>query len=1065
MKSENILPNPRETEAIRRDQVRYLYEGALSPLTANILITVILAGIVWDVISHSVILKWIFIQAVITSGRIFIFLSYGRTSKADDRKWLIRFRAGMAASSLGWTISCIMMFPPNDIPHQAFMSLAFAGLTAGVITSMSIDFISVLLFSIPLMGTLGLRLFIEGGELSFAMGLMVIIYLVLTSLIGRRTNLAFKENILLRLNGILREEILSRSEAKFRTLYNSTSDAVMLLTEKGFFDCNTATLSMFGCLTIEEFCNCRPKDLSPPEQPGGANSLLLANQHIEKALEEGSLRFEWIHRRVDSGKTFPAEVLLSSLILDGKRVLQAVVRDISGRKQMEQLLQKQENEFRSLAESSPDNIIRYDKECRAVYANHAMGKTVNVSPYSLIGKKPSENQNSGITGIENYENILRKVISTGERDQVEISLLNPAGDLRTHHIFFVAETDNTGKIIGALAFGRDITDLKQHEALEETRLRVFEKLANNEPLHQILDLVASQTEKFRPGLLVSIMLIDSDGKHLKVVSAPHLPEEYCKAIDGLEIGNGNGSCGTAVWRGETVIVDDVRSHPYWINYRELAARFDLVSCWSEPIYDSIGKILGAFAIYRREPGHPGHTDLKLMKEAGYIAAIAIERKQAEQTIHNLAFFDPLTRLPNRRLLQDRLKQALAASERNRHHGAILFIDLDKFKNLNDTQGHEKGDQLLIQTAQRLQECVRSDDTVSRLGGDEFVIILNNLHPEKEWGILQAEILAEKIRIVINRPFSLGGFEYHSSPSIGIALFFGKTNSQDELLKQADTAMYQAKRSGRNTLRFFDPETHAAMEVNIAFEKELGLALAKNQFKLFFQIQVNHNDHISGAEVLLRWEHPERGYILPVQFIPLAEETGLIVPIGYWVLEAACRQLKSWEMDARLGLLQLAVNISAKQFRQNDFVGRVTGIIKKTGINPEKLKLELTESVLLEDIDETIQRMKELKDLGVHFSMDDFGTGYSSLSYLSRLPLNQLKIDKSFVQNMSISTTDALIVQTIIGLGKILLLDVIAEGVETIEQRDLLKEHGCLSWQGHFFGKPVSGTEFEKMFLQ
>jgi diguanylate cyclase (GGDEF)-like protein len=446
----------------------------------------------------------------------------------------------------------------------------------------------------------------------------------------------------------------------------------------------------------------------------------------------------------------------------------------------------------------------------------------------------------------------------------------------------------------------------------------------------------------------------------------------------------------------------------------------------------------------------------------YVAAFSdlSLHKKAEAEIHNLAFYDPLTELPNRRLLLDRLRHTLGSSARNHRHGAVLIIDLDRFKELNDTKGHGVGDLLLIAVAKRLQSCVRADDTVARLGGDEFVVILIDLHTEMEQAAAQAEAIAEKMRGAINLPFDLHGHEYHGSPSIGICLFRGDDCSIDELLKRADTAMYQAKRSGRNTIRFFDPATHAAMEARIALDMDLHRALPEKQFRLYYQTQVDHGGRVISAEVLLRWQHPERGLVSPLQFIPLAEDTGLIVPIGLWVLEAACAQIKAWEPDAATRHLELAVNVSASQFRQRNFVDQVRAALNNAAIDPNRLKLELTESLVLDNVDDTIAKMRALKEVGVRFSMDDFGTGYSSLAYLSRLPLDQIKIDQSFVRNIGLQTADEVIVQTIIGMARNLGLNVIAEGVETEEQLAFLRHHGCATFQGYLFGRPEPLNEFE-----
>lgn len=437
-----------------------------------------------------------------------------------------------------------------------------------------------------------------------------------------------------------------------------------------------------------------------------------------------------------------------------------------------------------------------------------------------------------------------------------------------------------------------------------------------------------------------------------------------------------------------------------------------------------------------------------------------QRKQAEDEIHNLAFYDPLSQLPNRRFLLNRLRQAVAVSARNQTGGALLFIDLDNFKTLNDTKGHDIGDLLLIEVAKRLQDCVRDGDTVSRFGGDEFVLLLEGLSEEKAQAAMQARGVGEKVLETLSRPYLLEGSEFHSSSSMGITLFVNYKEKLDELLKQADTAMYEAKKSGRNTLRFFDPLMQEELEVRAQLEVGLREALRKQELRLYYQMQINHTGHILGAEILLRWIHPELGMISPLKFIPLAEDTGLILPIGAWVLEAACRQIKTWESYPHTRDLQLAVNVSGRQFRQPDFVAQVIEILNRTAINPHRLKLELTESIVLDNVEDTIAKMQELKQTGVRFSMDDFGTGYSSLSYLTQLPLDQLKIDQSFVRNIGTKSTDAVIVQTIIGMANNLAMEVIAEGVETQAQCDFLKGAGCMRYQGYLFGKPVPIDQFE-----
>jgi diguanylate cyclase (GGDEF)-like protein/PAS domain S-box-containing protein len=432
-----------------------------------------------------------------------------------------------------------------------------------------------------------------------------------------------------------------------------------------------------------------------------------------------------------------------------------------------------------------------------------------------------------------------------------------------------------------------------------------------------------------------------------------------------------------------------------------------------------------------------------------------QRKASEREIQRLAFYDALTGLPNRMLLMDRMHQALATAQRRQQGGALLFIDLDNFKTLNDTLGHDQGDLLLQQVAQRLNTCVRSVDTVARLGGDEFVVMLEELSPKPHELALHARGVGEKILAMLAVPYALQGYQYRSTPSIGIAPFTGEHTTVGELLKQADLAMYQAKTAGRNTLRFFDPDMQAVVTARAGLETDLRSALMQEEFLLHFQPQIHQSGRCVGVEALVRWAHPQRGMVSPAQFIPLAEETGLILPLGRWVLHTACKLLASWQSDPALSHLTMAVNVSSRQFRHASFVDDVARVLAITGAPSAQLKLELTESLLVEDMETTIATMTALRSYGVGFSLDDFGTGYSSLSYLKRMPLDQLKIDQSFVRDLLTDPNDAAIVDTIIGLSRSLGLEVIAEGVETPEQCALLARAGCQLYQGYLFSRALS----------
>jgi diguanylate cyclase (GGDEF)-like protein/PAS domain S-box-containing protein len=569
------------------------------------------------------------------------------------------------------------------------------------------------------------------------------------------------------------EAALRQSETKFRTLYDSTKDAVLLLEDMGFVDCNQAALDLFGCPSKQEFLTYTPGGrLSPPTQPNGTESATLANEYIANAFTSGSVRFEWVHKRLDNGETFPTEILLTRMEVEGKRIIQGVIRDIS------------------------------------------------------------------------------------------------------------------------------------------------------------------------------------------------------------------------------------------------------------------------------------------------------ERKENESQIRNLAYFDPLTALPNRRLMMDRIGQALIASDRSMEFGALMILDLDQFKTLNDTQGHDAGDRLLVDVAQKIAGTLRVVDTVSRMGGDEFLIMVEGLGSNETSAASQAETIAEKIRTAINQrytPYS-GAQEHLSSASIGVTLFQGNRLDLEALLKQADMALYQSKGAGRNTIRFFNPAMQAAIESRAKMDAALRDGLRNDEFQLFYQPQIDSEGLLTGAEALLRWLPKNQPPVGPGDFIPLAEDTGFIIPLGMWVIHTACAQLKSWSQSPSTCDLMLSINISARQFRESNFVENLFDALKSSGANPKLLRLELTESVVLEEVDVVIERMQQIKALGVTFSLDDFGTGFSSLSYLKRLPLSEVKIDRTFVRDIATDPSDEAIVRAIISMSKSLGIEVIAEGVENQTQIDFLKSNGCNRYQGHIFGKPMAIQEWGA-FLQ
>ncbi|MDK9702830.1 MAG: EAL domain-containing protein [Sulfuritalea sp.] len=657
--------------------------------------------------------------------------------------------------------------------------------------------------------------------------------------------------------------------------------------------------------------------------------------------------------------------------------------------------------------SISQGVLITDAEYRITYANAAFQRISGYTEAEILGQTPAFLHNRGAD--EKVLGELRAALASAHPFNAHVMNFKKDGTPFWSDLSITPVLDDTGRATHFVGVTRDITESRQ--------------------IQQELRIAATAFES-----LHGIMVTDAKGTILRVNQAFTEITGY-----GAE---------EVVGRTPSILKSGRHDQQFYADmWRQLAA----TGAWYGEIWDrrKNGEVFPKWQTISAVRGLDGLI-------THYVAAFSdiAESKAAEDEIRNLAFFDPLTQLPNRRLLLDRLQHALAASARNRHHGALLFIDLDNFKNLNDSMGHDKGDQLLQQVAARLTECVREGDTVARLGGDEFVLMLEDLSENRREAAAQAEVVGVKIVEALNQSYQLGVQEYHCTPSIGLTLYCGHDASSDELLQQADLAMYQAKAAGRNTLRFFQPDMQAAVTVRSALEADLRRGLREHQFLLFYQPQVGAQGQLTGVEALIRWGHPQRGLIGPNEFIPLAEETGLILALGQWVLETACGRLAIWGKDPGKAHLTMAVNVSARQFHHENFVAQVLAILDHTHANPERLKLELTESLFLADVEDTIVKMSRLKAAGVSFSLDDFGTGYSSLSYLKRLPLDQLKIDQSFIRDVLTDPNDAAIARTIVALAHSMGLTVIAEGVETEAQREFLASHNCHAYQGFLFGKAV-----------
>lgn len=815
---------------------------------------------------------------------------------------------------------------------------------------------------------------------------------------------------------INRTEKLRRAEAMHSTLFNASVDAVIIMNSREIIDCNPATLTIFGASDRSQILNHQLIDF--------LSSTVIENDSFEfteiewqkKALFMQNTEHYFMHKtffRLDNQKEFDAEIQISRVNHAGKLLFQATVRDITLKKRIEAALQESEHRHRTLVEWSPEGI-HVHRHGRVIY--------VNASAIKMLGFQNAD-QLIGRHIVEfihpNYHFLLNQKAEPSENDgmhfpSVEAQLI--CADARvidvtaqTILITFDGEKSN-------YTAWHDVTELKKSAETQRIAATVFES---------------------QEGMII----IDRDWKVLRI----------------------NQSFGQLTGYSAEELIG---KPPYFLDDTLLNVEF------IDDFYQQIKQkgIWQGELVNRRKSGElfPAWLNISSVSNESGIATHYVgtfsditKRKAIEDEIKNLAFYDPLTQLPNRRLLLDRLKQAIAVSVREKRKGALLFIDLDNFKMLNDTLGHDKGDLLLEMVAERLLICTREGDTVARLGGDEFVVMLENLSVDAFEASRLAEIVASKIIRDLNQPYWLGLNEHRSSPSVGVTLFGNQVESIEEPLKRADLAMYQAKASGRNTVRFYDPKMQEKVNERAELEEGLRDAMMSDQFELYYQAQMTNQNNLFGAEVLIRWNHPVKGIISPMQFIPLAEETRLISIIGYWVLDTACKQLVEWEQHEYLKNICISVNVSPNQFNQYNFLEQVFDVLAFTGANPKRLKLELTEGFSITNIEDVIEKMTCLKERGIGISLDDFGTGYSSLSYLKRLPLEQLKIDQSFVRDILVDPNDAAISKMVIVLAESLGLTVIAEGVETKEQQCYLESQGCYKYQGYLFSRPLPLHQFEE----
>ncbi|MDO8703717.1 MAG: PAS domain S-box protein [Sulfuricaulis sp.] len=854
--------------------------------------------------------------------------------------------------------------------------------------------------------------------------------------------------------------MLAGNETRLRTLVQTIPDLIWLKDADGvYLSCNPMLERFFGA-SEAKIVGKTDYDFVDKEQAD------FFRENDRKAMTAGkpSINEEWLTFAGDGRRGLYETIKTPMVDEAGKLVgVLGIARDITERKRAEEALRDSRASVDRLFNSMEEGVYEVNTNGNCTFVNRAFLQML---------------------GYPNADEVLGKHIHELIHHSHPDGSTYPAKECRMYRAYQTGQTTNTsdevfwrkdgvavpveywsrpivtdGVVTGAIATFIDITERKRQQALLTGEKHVLEMLARSAPLVDVLDaLVRIYEEQYEGRKSGAVLLLNADGTHLRVGGAPSLPESFRRVLDGIIADpHGGPQEGRA---SEMVTVSDIASDPHCAVIRDAALHHGLRACWSTPIVSAKGVKLGTFAVYARESSRPTAADRELLERARQLAAIAIEKYRDQESLATMAYYDALTGLPNRILLQDRLRQAMIDADRHERLVALLFIDLDRFKNINDTLGHEMGDLLLKQVAQRLQSGVRPGDTVARPGGDEFIIVLAAVAHVDD-----VSRVAQKVNDIFSLPFEIGGHELFVTCSIGITLYPFDDRDIETLYRNADAAMYHAKEEGRNNFQFYSAEMNTQSYKRLTMENALRYALERNELRLYYQPQIDlHSGRIIGTEALIRWQHPELGLVSPADFIPLAEETGLIVPIGEWVLRQACADARAWQV-AGLSPVRVAVNLSARQFRQKNLLDVITTALQHANLEPKWLEVEVTESMVMRDVNQTIDILRGLERMGVSIAVDDFGTGYSSLSYLRRLPIDVIKIDRSFIEHIPDNLDDVAIAAAIIALAKSLQLTVVAEGVETQAQLNFLRQHDCDTAQGYYYSRPVPPEDFVRFLGQ
>ena len=747
--------------------------------------------------------------------------------------------------------------------------------------------------------------------------------------------------------------------------------------------------------------------------------------------------------RGDGGQRWGA-MSISRIVSEGQTLYTAFIKDVT-----DQHKERERLRLLSLVTDQTDNAIMItDSQWRIVYVNPGFESMFGYAQEEVRGLFPDRLLTPHLS--RDIAEAARELLSIGQSIKAEELTHMKSGERIWCSVTINPIRDSEGLITNAVGILTDISRSKMHEVLQH---RMLSAMVREESLDSLMELACREIERIAPDVTTSVLQIDDQGR-LQTLAAPRLASDFCRQIDGLKMGENVGSCGTAAFRGKPVMSTDIANDPLWADYKDLALQHGLKSCWSTPIMSTEGRAIGTLAMYYKDVRGPSAFHQRLIDVIVPLCALALEREKIRAHISQLAFYDSLTELPNRSLLHANAEHALSDARRNKTALAVLFIDLDRFKQVNDSMGHPAGDELLQIVARRLGAGRRQSDIVGRLSGDEFVMILPGC------GSQHVTDVVEHLKVTLGEPCRIAGKTVSPSASIGISLFPEDGDDMVVLIHRADMAMYQAKKAGRGRFSFFSHELNQKAQERQALEQALREALASNQLCLHYQPQINMRGRtLHGVEALARWTHPLFGEISPVRFIPLAEECGLIGELGVWAIREACRQLAAWRGKGLI-VPVISVNLSPTNFHNLELPGMISRTLEQYRLRASDLTLELTENVLMDIHPSTLKVLNEVHALGVGLAMDDFGTGYSSLSYLRRLPIQELKLDRSFVMDLENDPTSQALSDAVIHIGKSLSLKVVAEGIETEAQYQILRRQGYHVAQGYLFARPLSASDLE-----